>query len=183
MSGEIPSLVDLQNTKVRIDHFAELIDGTPSGTSTNPVTGVTHPTYEKAIKDLGFKPAPFNFVTGGTLGVADADKCIYNPAPAGDNNWYSWSGALPHTVAPGTDPTAVSGFVMRSDSGLRSELAGGDGSSIQIKRPANSTDETFPNPLNFYFKSAPINLKEALPGNFVTDGSVDYSTYVQKVCD
>ena len=49
MSGEIPSLVDLQKTKVRIDHFAELIDGTPSGTSTNPLTGVTHPTYEKAI--------------------------------------------------------------------------------------------------------------------------------------
>lgn len=49
MSGEIPTLVDLQNTKVRIDHFAELIDGTPSGTSTNPLTGVTHPTYEKSL--------------------------------------------------------------------------------------------------------------------------------------
>ena len=128
MSGETPSLVDIQNTKVRIDHFAELIDGTPSGTSTNPVTGVTHPTYEKAIKDLGFKPASFTFVTGGTLGVADADKCIYNPAPSGDDNWYSWGGALPKVVAPGTDPTAVgSGYVPRTDVTLRGELAGDGG--------------------------------------------------------
>ena len=52
MSGEIPSLVDLQNTKVRIDHFAELIDGTLSGTSTNPITGVTHPTYNKIISEI-----------------------------------------------------------------------------------------------------------------------------------
>jgi hypothetical protein len=130
MSGEIPSLVDLQNTKVRIDHFAELIDGTPSGTSTNPITGVTHPTYEKAIKDLGFKPASFTFVTGGTLGVADTDKCIYNPAPAGDDNWYSWGGALPHTVAPGTDPTSVNGYVPRSDVVLRSQLASNTGGSL-----------------------------------------------------
>lgn len=123
MSGKIPSLVDLQNTKVRIDHFAELIDGTPSGTSTNPVTGVTHPTYKKAIKDLGFKPASFTFITGGTLGLTDADKCIYNPAPAGDDNWYSWSGTLPHAVAPGTDPTLPgSGYVPRTDVTLRGEI-------------------------------------------------------------
>ena len=130
MSGEIPSLVDLQNTKVRIDHFAELIDGTPSGTSTNPVTGVTHPTYEKAIKDLGFKPASFTFVTGGTLGVADADKCIYNPAPSGDDNWYSWGGVLPHVVAPGTDPTAVTGYEPRTDVVLRGDLAAPTGGGL-----------------------------------------------------
>ena len=131
MSGEIPSLVDLQNTKVRIDHFAELIDGTPSGTSTNPVTGVTHPTYEKAIKDLGFKPASFTFVTGGTLGIADADKCIYNPAPSGDDNWYSWGGNLPHVVAPGTDPTLPgSGYVPRTDVVLRDQLVASDGISL-----------------------------------------------------
>lgn len=134
--NDIPSLLDIQNTKVRIDHFAELIDGTPSGTSTNPITGVTHPTYEKAIKDLGFKPASFTFVTGGTLGVTDADKCIYNPAPAGDNNWYSWSGSLPHDVDPGTnpatsDPAAVgSGYTQRTDVLLRNELAGVDGAGL-----------------------------------------------------
>lgn len=136
--NDIPSLLDLQNTKVRIDHFAELIDGTPPGTSTNPITGITHPTYEKAIKDLGFKPASFTFVTGGTLGVTDADKCIYNPAPAGDDNWYSWGGALPHAVAPGTDPTSVAGYVPRTDVVLRGQISDPDGAEkypeLQIAR-------------------------------------------------
>ena len=141
MSGEIPSLVDLQNTKVRIDHFAELIDGTPSGTSTNPITGVTHPTYEKVIKDLGFIPASFTFVTGGTLSVTDADKCIYNPAPAGDDNWYSWGGTLPHAVAPGTDPAAAgSGYTPRTDLALRSQLASNDG-SLLIGTPSGYTQQ------------------------------------------
>lgn len=85
--------------------------------------GNTVPTAAGAMKKIGFKPASFTFVTGGTLGVTDANKCIYNPAPAGDNNWYSWGGTLPHTVAPGTDPTVVgSGYVPRTDVTLRNEL-------------------------------------------------------------
>ena len=136
--NDIPSLLDLQNTKVRIDHFAELIDGTPSGTSTNPITGTVHPTYERAIENLGFKPASFNFVTGGTLGVYDADKCIYNPAPAGDNNWYSWSGSLPHDVDPGTNPTADVQWVDRTDVTLRSDLASKSGSGLVGYQPAGT---------------------------------------------
>ena len=121
MSGEIPSLVDLQNTKVRIDHFAELIDGTPSGTSANPITGVTHPTYEKAIKDLGFKPGSGSFTTGFTINPGEYDVAWYDPV---SNNWYSWDGVLPHAVAPGTDPTlSGSGYVPRTDVVLQDELA------------------------------------------------------------
>ena len=125
MSGEIPSLVDLQNTKVRIDHFAELIDGTPSGTSTNPITGVTHPTYEQVIKDLGFKPGSGSFTTGFTINPGEYDVAWYDPT---SKNWYSWDGAIPTgglVVAPGTDPTVVAGYVPRTDVVLRDELLAG----------------------------------------------------------
>ena len=127
MSGEIPSLVDLQNTKVRIDHFAELIDGTPSGTSTNPITGVTHPTYKKAIKDLGFKPGSGSFTTGFTINPGEYDVAWYDPV---SNNWYSWDGVLPHVVAPGTDPAAVTGYVPRTDVVLRAQMAEADGANL-----------------------------------------------------
>ena len=131
MSGEISSLVDLQNTKVRIDHFAELIDGTPSGISTNPITDVSHPTYEKAIKDLGFKPGSGSFTTGFTINPGEYDVAWYDPV---SNNWYSWGGVIPTdglVVAPGTDPTAVAGYVPRTDVMLRAQLAESD-SSVSI---------------------------------------------------
>lgn len=131
MSGEIPSLVDLQNTKVRVDHFAELIDGTPSGTSTNPITGITHPTYEKAIKDLGFKPGSGSFTTGFTINPGEYDVAWYDLV---SSNWYSWDGVIPTgglSVAPGTDPAAVgSGYTPRTDVMLRGELAGAGGAEL-----------------------------------------------------
>lgn len=106
------------------------VGGSASGaeidTATNAVTGQVQTTLPKVLRDIGFKPASFNFVTGGTLGITDADKCIYNPAPAGDDNWYSWGGVLPHAVAPGTDPTLPgSGYVPRTDVVLRDELLSG----------------------------------------------------------
>ena len=130
MSGEIPSLVDLQNTKVRIDHFAELIDGTPSGTSTNPLTGVIHPTYEQAIKDLGFKPGSGSFTTGFTINPGEYDLAWYDPV---SNNWYSWNGTLPKVVAAGTNPAASTGWTNRTDATFRSEVASGVGSLIGYK--------------------------------------------------
>lgn len=128
---DLPTTQELEENKLRIIHFGELIDDTPSGTSTNPVTGVTVKTYAQEMRDVGFKPASFTFVIGGTLALGDVDKAIYNPAPAGDDNWYSWGGTLPHTVAPGADPTAVgSGYVPRTDVTLRSQLASGAGGAL-----------------------------------------------------
>lgn len=128
---DLPTTQELENNKLRIIHFGELIDNTPSGTSINPITGVTLKTYAQEMRDVGFKPASFTFVTGGTLAIGDVDKAIYNPAPAGDNNWYSWSGDLPHDVAAGTNPTAVgSGYVPRTDVVLRGELSEIDGANL-----------------------------------------------------
>jgi len=129
---DVLTVQDLEAAKKHDTFHSEVITGKAGGlasgvdidTATNAVTGQVQTTLPKILRDIGFKPASFNFVTGGTLGLVDADKCIYNPAPAGDDNWYSWGGNLPHDVDAGTDPTAVgSGYVTRADVVLRNELA------------------------------------------------------------
>lgn len=159
--SDVLTITDLETAKKHDTFHSEVITGKAGGlasgaeidTATNAVTGQVQTTLPKVLRDVGFKPASFTFVTGGTLGVADADKCIYNPAPAGDNNWYSWSGALPHTVAPGTDPTAVgSGYVSRTDVVLRSQLAqpngfaivGGAASDSELQTAIAQLDAVYP---------------------------------------
>ena len=73
-----------------------------------------------ALMNSTFEPSDFDFTSGGTLDTTDRNKAVYNPA---DNNWYSWSGTLPHVVAAGTDPTADSEWKPRTDQILRQELA------------------------------------------------------------
>ena len=145
--GDALTITDLETAKKHDTFHSEVITGKAGGlasgvdidTATNAVTGQAQTTMPKVLRDVGFKPASFNFVTGGTLGLADADKCIYNPAPSGDDNWYSWGGNLPHTVAPGADPAAVgSGYVPRTDVILRSDLASESGSELVGYQPAGT---------------------------------------------
>ena len=86
---------DIETAKKHDTFHSEVITGKAGGlasgadidSATNAVTGHVQTTLPKVLRDVGFKPASFNFVTGGTLGVADADKCIHNPAPAGDGRF------------------------------------------------------------------------------------------------
>lgn len=80
-----------------------------------------------ALMNSTFEPSSFDFATGGTLDATDRNKAVYNPA---DNNWYSWSGTLPHVVAAGTDPTTDSNWKPRTDQLLRQELAGTDDETL-----------------------------------------------------
>lgn len=60
----------------------------------------------------------------------------------------------------------------------------GGAERVTANRPASSTGITLaPAPVNFFIRSAPIDVREALPGNFVTDASVNYTVYVQKILD
>lgn len=76
-----------------------------------------------ALMNSTFEPSDFDFTSGGTLDTTDRNKAVYNPA---DNNWYSWSGALPHVVAAGTDPMADSNWKPRTDQLLRQNLTSDD---------------------------------------------------------
>ena len=64
--------------------------------------GKQHKTVQQALKDVGFKPAGFDFVSGGTLGIGDRDKCVFYPT---DGYWYSWNGQLPYVVTANSSPT------------------------------------------------------------------------------
>lgn len=116
---DIPSLLDLQNTKKHVDDFGRLM-GTGEGTSTNGVTGQVRPTYNKVIKDLGFKPGSGDFTTGFTVMPGEFDVAWYNPV---DKNWYSYLGVIPspsgHPVAPGTNPVGSVDWAPRTDAVLR----------------------------------------------------------------
>ncbi|WP_254557383.1 hypothetical protein, partial [Salmonella enterica] len=76
------SLNDLQIAKKHQIFEAEVITGKQGGVAggadidyaTNPVTGQTQKTLPAVLRGAGFSPASFNFTTGGTLGVNDADK-------------------------------------------------------------------------------------------------------------
>ena len=64
--------------------------------------GKQHKTVQQALKDVGFKPAGFDFVSGGTLEIGDRDKCVFFPT---DGYWYSWNGKLPYVVPVNSSPT------------------------------------------------------------------------------
>lgn len=76
-----------------------------------------------ALMNSTFEPSDFDFTSGGTLDSTDRNKAVFNPA---DDNWYSWTGTLPHVVAAGTDPTADSNWKPRTDQFLRQNLGSGE---------------------------------------------------------
>lgn len=121
---DIPSLLDLQNTKKHIDDLGRLM-GTGEGDSTNEVTGQVRPTYNKVMKSVGFKPGSGDFTTGFTVMSGERDIAWYDPVSL---NWYSYLGVIPtggHPVAPGTNPVGDSNWSPRTDQLLREELASG----------------------------------------------------------
>ena len=129
--GDCLSLEDLKTAKKHQTFEAEVITGHAGGVTTganidfayNAVTLQMQKTLPAILRDFGFNPAEFDFVSGGTLSDNDRDKAVYNPA---DNNWYSWGGPLPKIVAAGEDPTADANWIPRTDQLLRDQLNSAD---------------------------------------------------------
>lgn len=126
--GDVLSLEDLKTAKKHQLFEAEVITGKQGGVAsgadidyaTNQVTGQTQKTLPAILRDLGFEPASFDFTTGGTLGVNDRNKVVYDPV---SKTWYSWGGALPHVIAAGTNPVGVADWTPQTDPNLRNDLA------------------------------------------------------------
>ena len=72
--------------------------------------GVDRQTMEGAVRKAGFRPASFDFLTGGSLVSGDRNKAVFNPAPPGDNNWYAWQGAFPKIISPNSTPSTSGGL-------------------------------------------------------------------------
>lgn len=142
--GDVLSLADLQTAKKHQLFEAEVITGKAGGVAsgadidfaTNQVTGQVQKTLPAVLRDAGFRPAPFTFTTGGTLGVNDADMAVLWPlASGGDGNYYSWKGEMPKVVPASSTPASTGGVGPSAwdplgDITLRNDLAQPSGASL-----------------------------------------------------
>lgn len=142
--GDVLSLADLQTAKKHQLFEAEVITGKAGGVAggadidyaTNQVTGQTQKTLPAVLRDAGVKPAPFDFSTGGILGVNDRDLSVLWPISAGgDGNYYIWKGALPKAIPASSSPATTGGisdsaWMPVTDGKLRDDLASSSGASL-----------------------------------------------------
>ena len=166
---DIPSLLDLQNTKKHVDDFGRLM-GTGEGDSINEVTGQTRPTYNKVMKSVGFKPGSGDFTTGFTVMPGERDIAWYDPVSL---NWYSYLGVIPtggYPVATGTNPVGSVDWKPVTDELLRNALdsvggAGlvGDANYAQIRAYTGTSTK-----INCYGR---VNVFDRAHGVFVLDSS------------
>ena len=121
---------DLNTDAIHISAVANSVDpvtGAPIDAHVNRVGGTDY-TLQGFWNALGPVIMPWTSVAGGTL--TQPNQAFLHPA---NGNYYSWSGAYPvggYVVAPGTDPTAVAGYVPRTDVVLREELAAPGGAEV-----------------------------------------------------
>ncbi|UXM65443.1 endorhamnosidase [Salmonella phage vB_SalP_LDW16] len=199
--GEVMSLNDLQVAKKHQIFEAEVITGKQGGVAggadidyaTNQVTGQTQKTLPAVLRDAGFSPASFNFTTGGTLGVNDADKAVlWSKEDGGDGNYYAWRGSLPKVIPAASTPLATGGIsdsawdafgditfraeadkkfkysVKLSDFTTLQQLADAAVDSVLIDRDYNfSNNET----VNFGGKTLTIDCK----AKFIGDGNLVFT--------
>lgn len=115
---------DLNTDAIHIGAVANSKDpvtGAAIDTHTNRVGGTDY-TLRGFWNALGPVVMPWTSVTGGTL--TQPNQAFLHPA---NGNYYSWTGAFPHVVAPGTDPATSAGFSERSGEALRKNLSAQDG--------------------------------------------------------
>ena len=110
---------DLNTDAIHISAVANSKDPVTGATIDTHVNraGGTDYTFKGMLGTLGPVVVSWTFTTGGTLNYPN--EAALNPAAG---NYYGWTGAFPHVVAPGTNPTAVAGYVPRTDVVLRGEL-------------------------------------------------------------
>lgn len=142
--GDVLSLADLQTAKKHQVFEAEVITGKSGGVAsgadidyaTNQVTGQVQKTLPAVLRDAGFRPASFNFTTGGTIAENEADLVVLWPIPdGGDGNYYKWKGTLPKVIPASSTPLTTGGISDSAwspvtDNTLREELAATGGSLL-----------------------------------------------------
>lgn len=151
--GDVLSLEDLKTAKKHQTFEAEVITGRAGGVSngdsidyaTNQVTGQVQKTMPAILRDIGFRPASFDFVTGGTIGINDRDLAVLWPLPGGDADWYYWEGALPKVIPASSTPLTTGGIADGAwrpvgDITLRTQLASTDGANLVMFTPLSGAE-------------------------------------------
>ena len=174
--GDVLSLTDLQTAKKHQIFEAEVITGLQGGVAggapidyaTNQVTGQTQKTLPAILRDAGFRPASFTFVTGGTLNAGDSDMAVLWPVSGGgDGQYYIWKGAYPKVIPAGSSPASTggvsaSGWLPLGDITLRSDLASsaaGEGASL-VKLTTGDTVQSAISTLKSNVAHGFINVKD-----------------------
>jgi len=172
--------LDLQGAK---DLNTDAIHIRAVANSKDPVTGATIDTHTNRAGGtdytlqgfwgaLGPVVMSWTSTTGGTL--TQPNQAFLHPT---DGNYYSWVGAYPsggYVVAPGTDPTAVTGYVPRTDVVLREQLASPDGSSLVSHTNSISTLTKSVRS----FLAASLCIDDFIPSGLLPNS--DHTAYVQK---
>lgn len=115
--GDVLSLEDLQIAKKHQLFEAEVITGKTGGIAagadidyaTNGNTGQVQKTMPAILRDIGFTPASFDFLTGGTIAANQRDLAVLWPTPGGDGDWYYWEGSLPKVIPASSTPATTGG--------------------------------------------------------------------------
>jgi hypothetical protein len=173
--GDVLSLEDLQTAKKHQLFEAEVITGKAGGVAggasidyaTNQVTGQTQKTLPAVLRDAGFRPAPFTFVTGGTLAIGDSDMAVLWPVSGGgDGQYYIWKGAYPKVIPAASSPATTggvsdAGWLPLGDITLRGDLASVN-STVSI---AGVTAERVADAANGEF--GPVKLQQGIGSNLL----------------
>ena len=89
----------------------------------------------RSYAEAGYNLVPGSFSIGGVLS-SNTDVLLNE----NDGKGYAWTGVFPKVVSAGTDPSAVAGFVPRSDAALRGDLGSDDGAEhVEFKRSATAS--------------------------------------------
>lgn len=187
--GDVLSLADLQTAKKHQIFEAEVITGLQGGVvggapidyATNQITGQVQKTLPAILRDTGFEPASFDFTIGGTLGVNDRDKVVYDPV---SKTWYSWGGALPHVIAAGTNPVGNADWTPQTDPNIRDYFLQSNGSDFGYKFSAltATTQRTVQDKLDEYASLFDFHC-DASGTKILPGPSVDSAPYFQKAID
>lgn len=160
--GDVLSLEDLKTAKKNQIFEAEVITGRAGGVAggasidfaTNANTGQVQKTMPAILRDIGFTPASFDFVTGGTIAANERNVAVLWPLPGGDGDWYYWEGALPKVIPASSTPNSTGGVANGAwrplgDITLRGQLAAATGGSLVGIRQSNVLAELEVTPEQF----------------------------------
>lgn len=160
--GDVLSLEDLKTAKKNQIFEAEVITGRAGGVAggasidfaTNANTGQVQKTMPAILRDIGFTPASFDFVTGGTIAANERNVAVLWPLPGGDGDWYYWEGALPKVIPASSTPNSTGGVANGAwrplgDITLRGQLAAAAGGSLVGIRQSNVLAELEVTPEQF----------------------------------